>query len=127
MSFPNGFGAPQHRERASIHPAYVAELQLIGIDDDGRSLWLMWSDVPGWMLAREVAPGQWAGIATYSERPPVRALPLAQWLLRESRFHWDIIEEAVEALRDSHPERFNDPSSGESEDVTAIHRKPRSR
>jgi len=36
--------------------------------------------------------------------------------------HWDIIEDAVEALRDAYPERFNDPFLGESEDVTAIHR-----
>jgi hypothetical protein len=100
------------------------ETELIGIDDLGRSLRLVWSDDPGWVLEREIAPDSWADVANYPEQPPVRALPLAQWLLRESRLHWDIIEEAVESLRDAHPERFNDPLSGASEDVTAIHRTP---
>jgi hypothetical protein len=104
----------------------MQELELIGIDDDGTSVRLAWDDAPGWLLQREIAPDQWADIARYSEQSPVQAFPFAQWLLRESRLHWDIVEETVEALRDAHPERFNDPFSGTSEDVTAIHRKPRS-
>jgi hypothetical protein len=103
----------------------VGELELIGIDDDGLSLRLVWRDAPGWVLEREHAPDQWGEIATYMASPPMEALPFAFWLRRETRLHWEIIEEAVEALRASHPERFGDPSSGESEDVTAIHRAPR--
>jgi hypothetical protein len=116
-------GVPKRRcgVTISIYSDLVGELELIGIDKYGRSLRLQWSDVPGWVLERESASDQWTGIATYMEQPPVRALPFAQWLLQESRLHWDIIEEAVEALRDTHPDRFNDPLLGPSEDVAAIH------
>jgi hypothetical protein len=99
----------------------MRELELIGIDDDGKSLRLTWDDAPGWLLQGEIVPDHWADIASYSEQLPVRALPFAQWLLQRSRLHWDIIEEAVEALRSAHPERFNDPFLGDSEDVTAVH------
>ena len=99
----------------------MRELELIGIDDDGKSLRLTWDDAPGWLLQREIVPDKWTDIASYSEQPPVRVLPFAQWLLERSQLHWDIIEEAVEALRNTHPERFNDPYLGDSENVAAIH------
>jgi hypothetical protein len=99
----------------------MQERELIGIDDEGKSLRLIWGDVVGWSLQRENGAHQWADIASYLEPLPVRALPFAQWLLQRSRLHWDIIEEAVETLRSAHPERFNDPILGDSENITAIH------
>ena len=58
----------------------LRELALIGVDDDGQALRLLWSDAPGWLLQKETAPERWVDVASYSQTPPVKALPFAQWL-----------------------------------------------
>lgn len=89
------------------------------------------SGCPGAMLRggcfrekRLLRTGLQSPATTGDETPPARALPFAQWLLRTTRLHWDIVEDAVEALRDAHPERFNDPYLGDAEDVIALHHTP---
>jgi len=107
----------------------VPDLELIGEDDGGRPIQLRWADRPGWVLRREVAPGQWGELGTFSEAVPVAALPFARWLLRVSGLHPDIVEEAVYALSDEHPGRFRDRWDDENETgaVTEIHLSDRDR
>ena len=100
------------------------DYELIGIDDAGASIRLAWADAPGWTVQRESPNGQWTDVGAYGEEPPVRALPFARWLLALTKLHHDIIEDFVKSLRESQPGRFNDPFSGESENVAGIHSAP---
>ena len=100
------------------------DYELIGIDDTGRSFRLAWGDAPGWTVQQESSPGQWSDVGAYNEEPPVRALPFARWVLALTHLHHDIIEDFVESLREGQPGRFNDPVSGESENVPGIHSAP---
>jgi hypothetical protein len=101
-----------------------ASYELVGQDDQGQSLRLVWSDGPGWTVQRESPAGRWTDLAVYSVDPPVQALPFARWLLGVTHLHHDIIEDFVESVRDHNPGRFNDTDSGEAENITAIHTRP---
>jgi hypothetical protein len=98
--------------------------ELVGVDDQGRELRLAWSDRSGWTVQRESSPGQWIDLGVYSAEPPIQALPFARWLLGVTDLHHDIIEDFVKSIRDAYPGRFNQPDSGEAENVTAIHARP---
>ena len=98
--------------------------ELVGADNQGRDLRLVWSDRPGWTVQRESSSGRWTDIGVYSVEPPVQALPFARWLLEVTQLHHDIVEDFVLSVRETNPARFNDPDSGESENVTAIHTSP---
>jgi hypothetical protein len=97
------------------------DYELIGVDDAGKSVRLAWDDAPRWIVQQEASPGQWTDLGAYNEQPPVQALPFARWVLALTHHHHGIIEDFVESLREGQPGRFNDPFSGESENVPGIH------
>ena len=66
--------------RVWVHYWAVVTYELLGVDDDGKSFRLAWSDSPDWAVQRQTTPDEWVDLGTFSETLPVRALPFARWL-----------------------------------------------